>query len=143
MPGFAIGAGSQVSPLGTVLGPIPSLPVLGALPTGEMQYGFLGLAVPIVIAFLAGALLAPRITRDLASASPLRDLVITALVGGLAGGLLVAGLCAASAGSVGAGRLLVVGPDPLLVGAIAAVEFAFGCVLGALAGSRVRGGGSD
>ena len=33
-PGFAIGTGSQVSPLGTSLGPLPALPVFGALPTG-------------------------------------------------------------------------------------------------------------
>ena len=33
-PGFAIGAGSSVSPLSTVLGPVPSIPVLGALRSG-------------------------------------------------------------------------------------------------------------
>ncbi len=32
-PGFAIGVGSQVSPLGTALGPLPALPIFGALPT--------------------------------------------------------------------------------------------------------------
>jgi hypothetical protein len=32
-PGFAIGIGSNVSPLGTNLGPLPSLPIFGAIPS--------------------------------------------------------------------------------------------------------------
>ena len=56
-PGFAIGAGSVVSPLGTTLGPIPSIPVLGALPQGNLAFAFVGLLAPILVGFLVGALL--------------------------------------------------------------------------------------
>src|SRR5690606_6085382 len=51
-PGFALGTGSLVSPLGTAVGPLPTVPLLGALPAGETSFGFAGLAVPIVAAFL-------------------------------------------------------------------------------------------
>ncbi len=135
-PGFRIGTGSLVSPLGTDLGPIPTLPVLGALPTGDLPFGFAGLAVPIALAFVVGAVIAPRLKADLASASPMRDLALTAAGGGVFGGLVLTGISAAASGSVGAGRLVDVGPEPWQVGGIAAVELAVGLVLGALAGAR-------
>lgn len=49
-PGFAIGAGSSVTPFGTQLGPVPSLPVFGALPDG---WGSAGLVAPILIGLCA------------------------------------------------------------------------------------------
>ncbi|MEB4614235.1 cell division protein PerM, partial [Leucobacter sp. M11] len=49
-PGFAIGAGSSVSPFGTQLGPVPSLPIFGALPDG---WGSLGLIAPILVVLCA------------------------------------------------------------------------------------------
>ncbi|WP_213815950.1 DUF6350 family protein [Glaciihabitans sp. dw_435] len=60
-PGFAIGVGSSVSPLGTSLGPIPAVPVLGALPLGDSSFGYIGLLVPIVAAFVCAALLRGRL----------------------------------------------------------------------------------
>ena len=36
-PGFAVGIGSNVSPLGTNLGPLPALPVFGAIPSETFE----------------------------------------------------------------------------------------------------------
>lgn len=131
-PGFAIGTGSSVSPLATSLGPIPAIPVLGALPTGDSAFAFVGILIPIVAGFLAGALLhrqatAPRITRALAIGAGM----------GLAAGAALGLLTWASAGSAGPGRLVTVGPDPWQVALWAALEVGVAAILGLLAATRM------
>jgi len=136
-PGFAIGTGSSVSPLSTVLGPVPSVPVLGALPTGDLAFGFLGIAVPIVIAFLAAALLRARLVRELDVEYPLLWLGGAAVGMGVVAGLLLGLLAAVSGGAAGPGRLAEVGPDALAVGLFAALEVTVAAALGLLV-SRQR-----
>jgi hypothetical protein len=138
-PGFAIGAGSHVSPVGTALGPVPTIPLLGALPTGDLAFGFAGLLVPVVAGFLAGAAVRPILTRTLddAEAPHLPGLVVTALGGGAFGGLLLGLLAAASSGAAGPGRFQQVGPDALAVGLAAAIEFAVAIAIGLAASGRV------
>jgi len=143
-PGFAIGAGSHVSPVGTALGPVPTIPLLGALPTGDLAFGFAGLLVPVVAGFLAGAAVHPILTRELDAgahddhrASHLPALVATALGGGVFGGLLLGLLAAVSSGAAGPGRFQQVGPDALAVGLAAALEFAVAIGIGLAASSRV------
>lgn len=135
-PGFAIGAGSSVSPVGTSLGPLPALPALGALPPGDFAFGFVGLLVPVAAGFLAGAAVRPGLARELGRVGPLAVLGV-GLGGGVAAGLLAAFLAAASAGSAGPGRLAVVGPDPLVVGLVAALEFGVAIAIGLAASSRI------
>lgn len=125
-PGFAIGAGSAVSPLGTHLGPIPAVPVLGALPPGELAFGLLGLLVPVVAGFLVGALAGARLREVLGGPAT----VLTGAAIGLVGGALLGLLAAASAGAAGPGRLAVLGPDPWAVGAVAALELGIAAMLG-------------
>jgi hypothetical protein len=134
-PGFSIGAGSNVSALATHLGPIPAIPMLGALPRGELAFGFLGLLVPIVAGFLVGAVGAARI--------PERERVPSVLLGsalgsGLVGGVTLGLLAWFSAGAAGPGRLSDVGPHPLAVAFFAALEIGIAAVLGQLAASRRR-----
>ena len=138
-PGFAIGAGSHVSPLGTALGPMPTIPLLGALPTGELAFGFAGLLVPVVAGFLAGAAVRPILVRalDAADAPHLPGLVVTALGGGVFGGLLLGLLAAVSGGAAGPGRFQQVGPDALAVGLAAALEFAVAIGIGLAASGRL------
>lgn len=129
-PGFALGVGSQVSPLGTTVGPLPTIPLLGALPTGELAFGFVGLAVPIVAAFLAATAVRPALLRSIGDAPRGRWIALVVVGGALAGGLLFGLLAWASAGSLGPGRFGQVGPDAVAVGLASALEFAVGLALG-------------
>ncbi|TXK19243.1 DUF6350 family protein [Homoserinibacter sp. GY 40078] len=134
-PGFALGVGSQVSPLGTAVGPLPTIPLLGAVPAGDLSFGFAGLIVPVVAAFLAATAVRPALLRAVGDGSRLGWMAFTALLGGAAGGLLFALLAAASAGGLGPGRFSRIGPDPLAVGLAFALEFAIGLALGFAAAS--------
>jgi hypothetical protein len=130
-PGFAIGTGSSISPLGTAVGPMPAIPLLGALPTADLAFGFVGLLVPVVAAYVCATLFRPRLQRLLAGhgADDLLRRIVAAVAGGVVGGVLLGLLSWAVAGSAGPGRLIDVGPDPLLVGGFAALEFAVAGVL--------------
>lgn len=128
-PGFALGAGSQVSPLGTEVGPVPAIPVLGAVPTGDPPFGLAGVLLPVVAGFLAGVAVRPALARALGRIPVLAGLGV-ALGGGAIGGLVLGVLAAASGGSAGPGRLAEVGPDPVLVGLVAAGELAIAIGIG-------------
>ncbi len=128
-PGFAIGAGSTVSPVATTLGPLPALPVLGALPPPGQHPGYVMavLAVPVI----AGAVGANMQLR-LDALSPrggwlgaVEDVAALAIGSGLAAGVLAW----LSGGPAGPGRLGTVGPNPLLVAGAFAAEVAVGAVL--------------
>ena len=136
-PGFAIGTGSTVSPLGTVLGPVPAVPVLGALPTGEIAYGFVGLLVPVLAGFLAAIALRPRLVR--AGLTSHVWLIGTGLGMGIAGGTLLGALAWVSAGAAGPGRLADVGASWLLVGGFAALEIGVPAAIALLVGSLRAG----
>jgi len=135
-PGVALGTGTSVSPLGTSLGVVPGLPVFGALPTGTLEFGFLGLLVPVLVGFVVALVVRQGFdTRPNAPHGRVRMLVTGALLGVVAGILL--GLLAWwSAGAMGPGRLADVGPNPLLVGALTAVEVGIAAALGMLVGGR-------
>jgi len=135
-PGFAIGVGSSVSPLGTSLGPIPAIPVLGAVPTGEPWFGFLGLLVPVVAGFLAAALLRPRFSAALGAGAHVAWTIVTGAAMGIVGGAALGALAAFASGAAGPGRLAQVGPDPLSVGLWAAVEIGLAAIVGLLAAKR-------
>lgn len=121
-PGFAIGTGSNVSPIGTVLGPIPGIPVFGALPASGHTFGLLGVLVPVVAGFVVAGLMRPGLVRALGSAdSPLRRALAGAATGVVAG-VLTGVATALTSGSLGPGRLTQAGPDGLLVGVFAALE---------------------
>ncbi|WP_144719859.1 cell division protein PerM [Agrococcus jejuensis] len=129
-PGFALGAGSSVSPLGTDLGPVPTLPLLGAIVPGVQPWSLVVAVVPLVAAMGVGALVRQRsaLTRWWQS-------VVVAVGGGLVTGLVLAVLAAAASGGMGPGRLDVAGPTWWLVGAVGAGIAAAGLAVGLLAGS--------
>jgi hypothetical protein len=134
-PGFAIGTGSAVSPLGTTLGPLPSIPVLGALPHGDVTFAFVGLLVPVLAGFVAGAVLRGRLSAGLAS-NRAAWMLAAALGIGVVGGVILGLLAWAASGSIGPGRLQDVGPDPLAVGLWAAVEIGVAALVGVAVASR-------
>nr|WP_129339647.1 DUF6350 family protein [Cellulomonas endophytica] len=135
-PGFAVGAGTTFSPLATVTGPLPAVPMLGALPTPDLAGtpGVLPLLLVVAVGALAGLHVHRRLVVERA-----RDLLLALAGLAVAVVLLVAGLVRASAGAVGPGRLTDVGGDPWAVGGAAAGLVLLGAVLAAApAEPRVR-----
>ncbi|KRE21141.1 DUF6350 family protein [Agromyces sp. Soil535] len=138
-PGFAIGTGSLVSTGGTLLGPVPGVPLLGALPADAPALGALWLIVPVLLGF-AGAWAVS--TGD----DPDRDVPraagwwapLAVAAGAAATSALVLGLLAWwSGGAAGPGRLAEVGPAPLAVAGVAAVTVGIGALVGGYA-ARLR-----
>ena len=137
-PGFAIGTGSSVGPLGTSLGPLPGVPVLGVLPEGDLGWGFLGLLVPVLAGFAAGLAVRPGLVSALGARRSARWTIAAGLGVGVVGGVLVGLLAWFSAGAAGPGRLVDVGPSPWAVGGIAAVELAVTATIALFAGRPSR-----
>lgn len=136
-PGIALGVGTTVSPIGTVVGTLPGLPLFGALPQGTPAYGFLGLLVPVLLGFVGAVVIRQRLDRPGVPERTTLEHVLTGLGMGVVAGMLLGVLAWWSAGAMGPGRLVEVGPNPLLVGALAAAEIGVAAALGTLAG-RVR-----
>lgn len=131
-PGFAVGAGSSVSPLATQLGPVPAVPILGAIPTGDLSFGFVGLLVPIAAGFLVAAILRPRLVDALDVDRPQLWLAGIGAGAGVVGGLLLGVLSWAASGSAGPGRLAEVGADPIAIAVVGGLEIGASCVVGFL-----------
>ena len=140
-PGFALGAGSIVSPVAVSLGPLPAIPLLGALPAGESPLGYLTLLVPVAAAFAAGLAVRPRLADafgrayayDLPLGARVGWSVLTGVLAAIVAGLAMGFLAWLAAGAAGPGRLAVVGPDPVAVGVWMLAETLLGVTLGLLA----------
>lgn len=137
--GFAVGAGSSVSPFGTLLGPLPSLPLFGAIPQG---WGGAGALAPMLIVLLGiGIGLAAARRVELRRGSMLVAMVVP-IISAVLVGCVVSGLSTLATGSIGPDRLAENGPDPWAVGGLVAAEVGIGMLLGVLAGridlKRVR-----
>ena len=125
--GFSVGTGTVFAPDRVVAGPVPTLPLLGLLPTAPLST--VGLWLPLVVT--AGAMVAAWRRRAVLNSLRVRYAVSAA---GLAA-LLVAGgvglLCVAASGSVGPGRMTDVGPQFLYTVILVFVEV--GVALAAMA----------
>lgn len=121
-PGFAVGAGSRFAPAEVVVGPLPAVPLLGALP--EAQGGALLVAPLLVVG--VGVLAGLVVHRRLDPVRP-RDVAVAVGVVALTTGVLLAVLVAAAGGAAGPGRMAQVGAHPLWVALLGAA----GCGLGA------------
>lgn len=138
-PGFQVGVGTSVAPAGVVLGPLPLLPIFGALPDDGAAPGWWGLhlAVPVM---LAAVVMLRRQVR-------LRVTGWThAAVAGLGAGVLTAVLLGAvtslADGAVGPGRMTEFGVAGGEVFVAALPLLGLGAMLGALGGTWwVRRGG--
>lgn len=131
--GFAIGQGSSVSPFGTYLGPLPQLPLLGALPD---DWGAIGAAAPAVVLVL-GLVIGLLAARGLAGrARSLGAVIAVPVLGALLTGGFIALLSVAASGAIGPDRLAVTGADPWATGGFAALELGVGLLFGVLIGRR-------
>lgn len=115
--GFAIGAGTSVAPSGVRLGPLPSLPLLAALP-GEGSAPAVSLLLllgPAVAGVLVGLSTVRRMPARTAGV-----LAAHALAAGVLAGAVVGLACILAGGGMGTGRLATAGPSPWLTGLAAA-----------------------
>lgn len=143
--GFSLGAGTTTSPFQTALGPLPEVPVLAAVPTGDPWAFAPGvLAIPVVAGLLAGWWFCREGENHLddwmAIRLPLRwitfllSTALTVVFIAAVGAGLVSVLAWLSHGSLGIGRLTDVGPHAgsvfLWLGAELAVGAAVGYLLG-------------
>ena len=135
-PGIALGAGSSVSPLGTTLDAVPGLPLFGVLPHGTLEFGFLGLLVPVLVGFVSAVLVRQSLDKRANAPHGSARMLITGALMGVVAGILLGLLSWWSAGAMGPGRLTEVGPNPLLVGALTTVEVGVAAALGMLVGGR-------
>ncbi len=121
-PGFAVGAGTTVSPFGVDLGGVPAVPLLAALPQ-EPGPGWapLVLLVPMGAGVLAGVLAhrSGAVADD--GWRPLAE--VSAVAGGLVAAA-VAVLALLASGPGGPGRLAETGPDWWAVAPVAGLEVA-------------------
>ena len=138
--GFALGTGSSLTPLASTVGPLPALPILGALPAGVLEYGYTALAVPVVAGLLAGWWFFREGENHLEEwlvlhsgrrwlTSTASTLALAVLIG-ITAGLIGAVVALLSRASLGLGRFTDLGPDPLAVGLWLALEVAVGAILG-------------
>ena len=153
-PGFALGTGSAVQLTEVTVGPLPTVPLLAALPNGPMgATGALLLALPVLAGLAAGWMLTlrliseaavpPPVTRAKAKPSRLPEppwpvVAGAGLLAGPVAGLALGLLSDFSGGSLGAGRLATIGPDPWTVGLVATVVVGVSVALGAVACRQFR-----
>ncbi len=112
-PGFAVGASTSVAPDGVQLGPVPAVPVLGALPPDVPGVvGWLTLIGPLLAGGMAGFVVYRGIQPI--GDEPPRLTTVLSVVGGAAisAGAAMAALVFVSGGSAGADRLSEIGPVP-------------------------------
>ncbi|AIY03452.1 hypothetical protein ART_3853 [Arthrobacter sp. PAMC 25486] len=147
--GFALGDGSSVSPLGTSVAPVPPIPLLAALPTGALTWGFAALLIPVVAGVLAGWWFVRAgenhfdewfslKVRQRWLSLPVSTLFLGAVIGTVAAALAWV-LFYVSQGSIGIGRLSHLGPDPFTAALWVAVEVAAGVVVGSLLAPWLEG----
>jgi hypothetical protein len=133
-PGFAIGSGSLVSTGGTLLGPVPGIPLLGALPAEAPPLGALWLIVPVLLAFAGAWLVSAERPARRAGTRTSWWMPLAVGVGAAAASAIVLGLLAWwSGGAAGPGRLAEVGPDPWPVAGVAAATVGLGAIVGGYA----------
>lgn len=121
--GTGLGTGSVTGPFAGQAGPLPALPMLGAVPVDPPAWAAAVLVVPVLAGFAAAVLV--RRGGSGMNALPL------GLVGGLVAGAVIGGLVAASAGAAGPGRFVSVGPDALLAAGLTTALVGIPAMLGA------------
>lgn len=138
-PGFAIGTGSLVSTGGTLLGPVPGIPLLGALPTDAPALGSLWLMVPVLLGFVGAWIVSAGddADRDLPRTTGWWAPLAVAAGAAVAAAVVLGLLAWWSGGAAGPGRLADVGPAPLAVAGIAAATVGMGALVGGYA-ARLR-----
>jgi len=135
--GFSVGQGSIVSPLATELGPLPAIPMLAALPVSGSSLGVLFILVPLLAAFFA-TLLVKSYTAELrfAYASATSAAISLGLAIGFVAAVQMWFLTELASGSIGPGRMSLVGVNPWLVAGVTFLEVSIASILAAFFSAR-------
>lgn len=157
-PGFAVGTGTAVSPVGTDLGVLPGIPALGIVPPTGSSWMLLSVLLIVAVGFGAGAAArrhllagAPRRGADFVraqfeveveDAEPAAPRIAVLAVIVTVGAAVVALLAALASGAIGPGRLEAVGPSAGAVAFAVGVELLVGAAI-ALFGPARRAASSN
>ncbi|QJC22221.1 cell division protein PerM [Arcanobacterium buesumense] len=126
--GFSVGSGTNFSIFAVSAGPLPAIPLFGALPAPGQNMIWLFVLV-ILLACGYGVLVA----RKFVSTTALRaQLIDVALAVGL-GAVAVSVVSFMTSGAIGPGRMAVTGPEPALSAGLSIIviglPFMLGCLL--------------
>lgn len=138
-PGFAVGAGTTVSPAGTSLGVVPGIPALGLIPEAPSSWLLLLALAIVAVGFVAGAVARARLAVEHGDGAAPRLAALAALV--VLGGAAAALLAACTSGSIGPGRLTETGPDAGPFAFAVALELAVGAAIALFGPARTDGRG--
>ena len=142
--GFSVGQGSTVSPLVTELGPLPAIPMLASLPTSSSSLGVLFILVPLLAAFF-GTLLVKSHTAELRFnySSATTAAISLGLSIGLVAAVQMWILVELASGSLGPGRMSLVGANPWIVAGVTFAEVSIASVLAAFFSARPDGADTE
>jgi hypothetical protein len=142
--GFSVGQGSTVSPLVTELGPLPAIPMLASLPTSSSSLGVLFILVPLLAAFFS-TLLVKSHTAELRFnySSATTAAISLGLSIGLVAAVQMWLLVELASGSLGPGRMSLVGANPWVVAGVTFAEVSIASVLAAFFSARPDGADTE
>lgn len=129
--GFALGIGSSVTPFETLLGPVPAVPIFGAIPAGWGNGGLLAPTLVVLAGVLVGALFSRRSSLRRATWTATLSIAAASAAGS---GLVFVGAGALARGGIGPDRLTETGPSPWIFGGLIAAELCVGLMAGFAAG---------
>ncbi|HEV8012870.1 MAG TPA: DUF6350 family protein [Pontimonas sp.] len=151
-PGFALGTGALVSPLGTTVQAVPALPLLGIIPSAPPMGAIMIVAVPLAVSFIAGVAATRmllgnnpgKLWRDVGDTEfhhqPLVQILAASAVAGALGSFGGFVLASMTSGSAGPGRFQNVGADPAQIALWWGLEIFVGVLLGLISGALGRRG---
>lgn len=151
-PGFALGTGALVSPLGTTVQAVPALPLLGIIPSTPPMEAIMIVAVPLAVSFIAGVAATTMLLgknpgnlwRNVGDTEfhhqPLVQILAASAVAGVLGSFGGFVLASMTSGSAGPGRFQNVGADPAQIALWWGLEICVGVLLGLLSGALGRRG---
>jgi len=139
-PGFAVGTGTAVRINEVSSGALPALPVFAALPSAPIGTGGLLLVgATFAAGLLAGWLLVRRRSRERPAHVGWRGLLLGAALAAPTTAAVLGIAAWAAGGTVGAGRLSVVGPVPWQVAAFGGGIVGLGTLVGVVATQAITG----
>jgi hypothetical protein len=136
-PGFAVGTGTIVSPTDVLLGPVPAVPFVAAIPDGTPAWwSSLLVLVPALVAALV--VVAQRPGAPANRLGPLAGALVRGLATGVFAALGVTAVVLLAGGAIGPGRMQDVGAAGASVLVAATISLVTGSLVGSLVSAWTR-----